>query len=225
MKTIKQDTWLPLFTGYYHSIFDCSERYIEYETDLSDKEIKDYYPKIFEADIPTDYFKENFYSYLDYRQAENGCSEYIADGLIGLDHSEIIVNVKYQKTVNPAYYNFSTDSINVEIEYNPKKLKAFIKENKEAFKEYIENKYTSYDGFSSSYSNDVHNWIDLVNKNELGEHELGSVLEFVFEVNYGEDNEGTYELYDISNCYEGYSNSMSFDTDGMIADYKLSIIK
>ena len=220
---MKQDTFLPLFTGYYHSIFDESERFIESEIDMSDSELKEHYSEIFEAGVTPEYFRDNFCNYINYKEAENGASEYIASALIDLDHSDIILGVEYQSTESPKYYNFSTDSINVEIDYDPKKLKEFIKDNLTYFEEYIKAKYTSRDGFISSYSNDPKDWIESIYNNDLGEHELGSVLEFVFQIHYGSDNEGSYALYEASNCYEGFMNSVEFDENGMIEAYKKSL--
>lgn len=219
-KTKKVDTWLPIFSGYYHSIFDQSEDYVYRELDMSDDEIRECYSEVFEAGVSMEFFRAEFSWYLDFRAAENACSEYIANGLVDLEHADIIENVVYQKTVNPKYYNFSTDSINVEIEYNTEKLKKYISENKEAFKEYIKGKYTSYDGFISSYTNEADQWIEDINNDDLCSHSLGSVLQFVIVNHYDNEYHAEVDLYEQSNCYEGYSNGMIFDSNGMIEAFK-----
>jgi hypothetical protein len=210
----KQATWLPIFTGYYHSIFDCADSYIEYELELNESEFKEYYESLDKAGVTHEYFKENFYDYLDYNKGYIGSSEYLCDGLMELFSNDIILDVKYEKLVSPKYYNFSNDSINCEIEYDEKKLLEYLNENKKELKEYIKNKYTSYDGFSSSYSNELSYWLDAEN---FGEHEIGSLLQFVL---IQENENAEYELFEKSNCFEGFSNAVIFDETKMINDFK-----
>ena len=219
-KTTTQDTYLPLFQGYYHTIFDESDRYVDMETEMDDSELKEHYSEVFDAGVTIDYFKENFSYHLNYAKGYEGSNEYITDALIELNHSDIILEVKYQKMVSPKYYNFSNDSINVSIKYDHQKLKKFISDNLNDFETYISGKYTSRDGFISSYSNDSNEWLESINSEDIGEHELGSLLEFVFQVNYGSDNEGAYALHEESNCSEGFMNSVEFDHKAMIKDYK-----
>lgn len=218
MKTKKQDTYLPIFSGYYHSIFDQSENFIEYELGMSDDELKEYYSEVFKAGVSIEFFRENFYDYLDFRKAEEGSNEYLCNGIIDLDHADIIESVTYQSMSSPRYYNFSTDSINCEIEYNHEKLKDFILHNYDQFKKYLERKYTSCDGFRSSYSNDIKEWLPDIIEGEIGDHELGSILDFIFEVNHGDDAQ--CDLYHASDCTEGYYNGIEFDAKKMIEDYK-----
>lgn len=213
MKLIKQDTWLPVFTGYYNSIFGGSDHFVEYETELDESEYQEHYSELFKAGVSYGFFKENFWNYCDFDEAFNTASEYICDGLLQLDHTGIIQDIKYQKTVSPKYYNFSTDSINCEIEYDAEKLKEYIKNNMEKYTEYIKRKYTSRDGFSSSYSNDINDWLDF---EDLGDHGLGSVLEFVFLNENVDQVDLCYEL----NLSEVFLNETKIDFKKMIADFK-----
>lgn len=52
------------------------------------------------------------------------------------------------KVVSPKYYNYSTDTYNIDIEFNKKELYKFIKENEKELNKHLE-KFASYDGFSS----------------------------------------------------------------------------
>lgn len=210
----KQKTWLPLFTGFYDSIFDPSDNYIEMETELREDEFKDYYEDLHKAGVTQEFFNENFYDYLDYNKGYEGAASYICDGLENLESADIIQEVTFEKVVSPKYYNFSTDSINCEIEYDDEKLIEYLTENKEAFKDYIESKYTSRDGFSSSYSNDLEYWLDAENH---GDHEVGSILQFVLE---NESEDAVMDLYYGCNCEEGFMDSVIFNQEKMISDFK-----
>lgn len=215
MKHIKkQETWLPIFTGFYNSIFDESDSYIEQETELSEKEFIEYYPELVEAGITKPYFKENLWKYVNFTAGHNGAANYIADSLMQLEHAGIIKAVEYQELKSPKYYNFSNDSINCLIEYDSKKLLKYLKDNLVAFTEYIENKYTSRDGFRSHYSNEVSDWLDI---SEWSDHEVGSLLHFVLE---NENTDPVMDLYEFSNSSEGFRNSVEVDFKEMINDFK-----
>lgn len=211
---MKQQTWLPLFTGFYHSIFDPSDNYIEMETELSEPEFKEYYNDLHLSGISQEYFNDNFYDYLDYTKGYIGVSEYICSALLAIDYTGIIQDVTYEKLCSPKYYNFSSDSINCEIEYDAEKLKLYLVKNKPELTLYVNEKYTSRDGFSSSYTNDVDYWL---NEDNHGEHEVGSLLQFVL---LNEDKDAVYTLCDESNILEGFMNNVSFDQNKMIKDFK-----
>lgn len=219
MKLIKTDTWLPLFNGYYYSFFDGTENLVEYESDLSKEEYQEYYKELHEAGVTHEYFQENLFELFDYSDCWDAMSEYICNGLLNMDSCDIIHDVTFQSTQSPKYYNFSTDSINCEIEYDENKLKEYIENNMSEFREYIESTYTSCDGFSSSYSNDVNDWLDY---SDLSGHELGSFLQFMF---INEDDDAVINLYYESNVMEAASNSVKHKTKEFIESYKESIKK
>lgn len=215
METIKtQETWLPLFTGFYNSIFDESDYYIESEVELTDSEFKEYYPMLIKEGITQEYFKEHFWEYLDFNKGWNGSAEYICEGLESLDSADIIKSVEYEKVVSPKFYNFSTDSINCKITFDEKLLSKYLSDNLDEFTKYIRERYTSYDGFISSYSSDVNEWLDV---GSWGEHQIGSLLQFVL-LNQSED--AVMDLYNESNANEGFFNGVEFDRTKMIRDFK-----
>ena len=212
MKT--QKTWLPIFSGFYNSIFDPSDSYIESETDLTKEEYQEYYENLCMAGVSQEFFNENFYDCLDYASGYKGASEYICNALIDLEHANIIQEIRYEKLVSPKFYNFSTDSIDCEITYDDEKMMQYLRDNKEAFDKYLTETYTSRDGFSSSYSNDIDIWM---NEENHGEHEVGSILEFIIRNEEGEDAE--MNLCCDSNCGEGFMNSVNFNENKMIGDF------
>ena len=69
----------------------------------------------------------------------------------------LVTKIIYNKLISPKYYNYSTDIIDVNIEFSQENIDniyKIIKENQNEFDTYIKDNYTSYDGFMSNYSND-----------------------------------------------------------------------
>ena len=211
LKTVA--TWLPVFNGYYNSVFDGSDSTIDYEIELDESEYQEHYEELFKAGVSHEFFMENLYNYIDFSDCYESASSNICDGLLNLDDTGIIKNVIFEKTVSPKYYNFSTDSINCKIQYDFKKLGKYVLNNFEKYTDYINEKYTSRDGFISSYSSDVNNWLNF---SDLSEHELGSILNFVF---FNEDQDAILNLYYESNISEAFLD-YKLDTENFINDFK-----
>jgi hypothetical protein len=172
-KKIKIEGYLPVFTGFYNTIFEPNEEmYIEdgYDYDDYDFDYKKYYEDMGEA-----------------------CSDAIEEQL-----EDFEIKINFQEVVSPKAYNFSNDSFNVEYTVTPKsiaKITSYLKANKEAFDKYLKDNYTSRSGFMSSYSNDADDWFeDLKNAKKL-EHIFGSILGFILQ-NEGYDQEKLY--YDVA---------------------------
>ena len=160
-KTI--ESFLPVFCGFYETIFSPSEENVIEE--------------------PFNFDNYDFY-YDDYRNeiaraCVNGISKQLAEyGIKGL-------KIEYQSIHSPKYYNFETDTIHVKYKLTLKciaSINIYLKENKEAFDKYIVRHYTSYDGFMSSWSNNSEVWHNeyLTDAKDL-RHCFGAVLEFIFE--------------------------------------------
>ncbi len=211
MKT--QNTWLPVFTGFYESIFDESDSYIESATQ-SESEYHEHYPEMVEAGVPFEFFQYNLWDCLNYKKGNQGVAEYLCDGITELESCGIIQSVQFQAVKSPRFYNFETDSIDCVITYDNDKLMKYLRDNKEALQKYIEDKYTSRSGFSSFYPNTLDYWMNEENHNE---HEVGSLLNFVL---FNEDDEAELTLLSASNCHEGFSNGVEFDGDRMIKLYQ-----
>ena len=217
MNKLKEETWLPIFPGFYESCFDGSDSIIEGETDLDESEYKERYRKLYKKGVSLEFFKKTFWDYTDFSKCYDEASEMICDGLIELNHNDIILGITYQKTVSPKEYNFTNDSIDCEIEVDVNKLNKYLKDHLKEFTKYIALTYTSYDGFSSSYSNDVNDWLNV---SEYGSHQLGSVLNFVIENNEGD--EVSLKLLDESNCEDAFYN-YKYDYEKCIEDFKKGV--
>jgi hypothetical protein len=155
MKTIK--TYLPVFSGFYNTIWESDETDFCYENDCTyDDLIVDY--KQYKFDVVQEVIK----------WVKDNC--------------EFITAIKFEKICSPKEYNFANDSVNVTITIKPKELKAYLKANKEALNTYLKQRYTSYDGFMSSYGNSFEAWHEETNNFvNLDNHYLGSLLDFYFE--------------------------------------------
>lgn len=199
------ESFLPVFPGFYNTIFEPNE------------------DMVIESPFTYDNYK---FFYDEYREkiakaCVNGISEALKEfGIKG-------VKIEYERIKSPREYNFDTDAIYVKYKLTVKAIQSinkYLKTNKEAFANYIKERYTSRDGFMSWYSNDINDWEGyLVDYGKL-KHCFGAVLEFIcrnenFTTNdlyntcegiylEGELNNGTGEINDhiIGYTNDNYKN-------------------
>ena len=166
---MKVQTYLPVFQGFYHSFYDwdIEQKEIEWVEYLND-----------EYDLNADEMHLDF----NYKGYYDDCAvcicEAVCEELIELG---LIKSYKYQSLVSPRFYNFSNDSINVELNFSAENkliISEYIKEHWNAFKEYLRDNYTSGSGFISNYSNDVSDWLKTSDSLEHS-HKSGSILNFI----------------------------------------------
>jgi len=159
-------TYLPVFTGFYGSYF------LE--------------PVIDEEDEGKE---------IDWSSYMKALSKAFCD-VVEYELSDFVSMIKFEELISPRFYNYTNDSINVEIDVYQTKVNEYIKKNIVQFAKYLKDNYTSCDGFISSYSTDVYDWLDW----SEDKHKTGSVLQFICE------NEGITEdcLYDCGVSYYEY---------------------
>lgn len=189
MKTIK--TYLPVFPGFYGTIF-------EYENEEFDIEN---YNEENNTDLNFDDFEFNYKDY--YNRVAKKCCEIIERELKHLFPS---VSVKFESLVSPREYNFTNDSINVEISIDNQDFETmltYLKTNKKEFKGYIKEMYSNCSGFISFYSTDYKVWLDeyLKEDNDKLTHCFGSVLNFILN-NEGFIDDDLYDNLDGENYIE-----------------------
>ena len=178
MNTIKTQSYLPIFTGFYGSFFEDYLNHLEemeYEY-LAENGIQDEQPEF-------DY--QTFYKDCSYEMMYKVC-ELLTD-------LDLIDNYYFVELQSPREYNFQNDKIIVDYvltDINVFKIKDYLFSNYDAFKRYINENYTSYDGFMSFHSNNADEWLALFSECVNDEHKLGSILNFILE------NEDTSE-YDL----------------------------
>jgi len=166
MRTIKSETWLPIFSGYHNTVWSPDETHLLWDSNID-----------FE-DIEVDY--ESYYKYTAID---------IVDA-VETALSPFVKSITFQKVTRPQYYNFHNDSIDVWVEYYPEQLQKYCAEFRAELQVYLEDKYTSRDGFISSFSNKVEAWEENTkfftdfSSESKGYHTLGAVLDFIL---YNED--------------------------------------
>jgi len=163
-------TFCPLFSGYYNSFF---------EPDNQENEIQDInYQRGEQGKKPINYNDAIF----DYKQYFEECSKEIVNFCEDKTNEILESDFKftYEETVSPREYNFTNDSINISINVTDSdvlKLYNYINANFELFKKYIIERYTSYDGFNSFYTNDANEFLTLNIYEDS--HILGTLLDFI----------------------------------------------
>lgn len=168
------ESHLPVFTGFYSTVFEPSE------------------DQVIEAPYKYDDYT---FDYDGYRtKTSKACVNAIESKL-----KEFGLNIKitYQSLYSPREYNFANDSINVKYKVeDPKAINKYILANFEAFSVYIKEHYTSRSGFMSFWSNDAETWLNeyMTNKKDLS-HCFGAILEFIFKNEGYSDN----DLYEDAN--------------------------
>ena len=183
-------TFLPVFNGFYNTLF---ENVID---NAVDDQIE-YYNEQNNTSLNYDDFNFN-YNLIKNEISKDAVSK-IEDKLneIGIDCSII-----YENLISPREYNFSNDSINIEINFKKfSQVIEILEQNYDSFSKYIKEHYTSSDGFISSFSSYASDWMEDLSENAENEtHKVGSVLDFILqEVEEYKPEDLYFEL-----CENGY---------------------
>jgi hypothetical protein len=171
MKTIK--TYLPLFSGFYGTIWESDESNFCSENDCTFDDL------IVNYDA---YNKDVVLGICDF--VESNC--------------EFITAITFENICSPRAYNFTNNSANVSIAIKKQEFKKYLNDNKEALDNYLIEHYTSRDGFWSSYGNSFEAWKEETNNfTNLDNHYLGSLLQFYFE----NEDITEYDAYEMNEVY------------------------
>jgi hypothetical protein len=159
---MKIETYCPLFPGFYNTFLEPNEENEVYSHNQEHG-----------TDLDYDDFE---WDYEDYRQR-------IASTFVECferNFQDIMpVEIKYQSISSPAYYNFSNDTVNIEVDLDFDRFMQIVNEQKDDIAEYILDNYTSRDGFNSFHSNNVDVWCDPEYILENKEHRLGALMEAI----------------------------------------------
>ena len=165
------ETFLPIFQGFYRTVFQYSNEDVEVEHFIDETG----------KDICSDDLNFDYKQY--YKEIAKECCDYFES-----EFSDFVHKCEFQELVSPKFYNFSNDSVNCLITPNVNAIKKYLEEYSDEFSEYLKEKFTSYNGFYSFYSNDIDNWdIDKALEHKT---QLGSILDFIA---FNEDE--NYDLY------------------------------
>ena len=168
---MKVQTFLPVFNGFYNTLF-------EYLIDNAVNNQIEYYNEQNSTELNYDDF--NF----DFITLQN---EICKDAVSKIEEklNEIGINCKiiYENLISPREYNFSNDSINIEINFKKfSQVIEILEQNYDSFAQYIKDHYTSCSGFISSYSSYASDWMeDLREDAENEAHKVGAVLDFILQ--------------------------------------------
>lgn len=170
--TEKYPVKLCFFSGFYNTIhdgvFDSEQEYVL-------------------EDFPTKTW-DDFNWKIDY---EGYCRKYV-----WVVNSETGLDLEFRNMWSPREYNFATDEIYCFLNAEDlNKISSAV--NSETLRKLIRRRFTSRDGFSSFYSNDLDEWNEKDVK-EWDEIELGTLLDaWLIDNNINDDdNDLDYQCYD-----------------------------
>lgn len=185
-------TYLPLFTGLYDSVY-CPSNFYDEEIveEINIKRAKQNLPPIRSWDIV--YNWKQFHEEIAIKITENVAQ--LLTQFFGFE-----VQIEYEELKSPKEYNFENDSINCTIIFNPFSLWRLISKYKKEIDEALANEYTSVDGFSSWYGNSFILWREDYNKNSLNlAHAVGSIMDILAHIIIPKDIRDEVEIveYDM----------------------------
>lgn len=199
----KFSTWLPDFPGFYESLYSFPDDDLEY-TLFND-------PKTIQDEIK-DFILDRVFNHIDYETYEQDvCKKYFDIwSEVAKENFPFIKSITYENLVSPKEYNFSTDSINIEIELDLPSLIAEFTKNRQAAADYIHEKYTSCSGFISHYENSLDDWLKTIK--EDSEHKIGAMLQYLSQncgISEFDSESMYYAVMDSNNIYAG--NYIDYD--------------
>jgi hypothetical protein len=182
----KVETWLPIFSGFYGTIWD-GEHDAEFALeDINQKrEENGLAPLSDDVEIEWDY--EGYYN-----AVAEGIAESVGDALV---EGGYIKGYEFQKLNSPREYNFANDSIHVAFTLDTKHkatITNYLKAHKDAFSTYLQ-RYQSGPGFISHHSPDVDMWMIDLDEVLAHQHKLGAVLDFILRNENAEMEGDIYE--------------------------------
>lgn len=172
-----------IFEGFYESgLFNSDSEYYLSENLESPHEIKDF--DKFMNTVGKRIANEVYYDYF--------CEEDTA-----------VTDLDFVGIDSPRFYNYSTDRIILDVEVDLKKLEDFcFKDNADDFNKYLEDNFTSYDGFHSFVKNNrLAFYLDYKNDESEKERCLNVMLEYYFIKRIKSCGEESFkvQMYEIAN--------------------------
>lgn len=171
-------TWLPVFPGFYGTIFD-DDSIVDSEIEYIEEQVK---PEELAACMIKNMYHSNAITmfYKEYQDSiAKQCVSIIWNNLRNLHYVE---NIEFEEISSPKFYNFINDSINVKVTFSPeniRNIKNLIDKNPEEWKKYLKENYSSYDGFMSHHSNRAESEEWNIETALADRHNAGAVLQFI----------------------------------------------
>lgn len=172
-----------IFEGFYESgLFNSDSEYHLSENLESAHEIKDF---------------DKFMNTVGKRIANEVYYDYFCE------EDSAVTDLDFVGIDSPRFYNYSTDRIILDVEVDLKKLEDYcFKDNADDFNKYLEDNFTSYDGFHSFVKNNRLGFY-LEYKNDESEKQkcLNVMLEYYFIKRITSEKEESFivQMYEIAN--------------------------
>lgn len=179
---IRYTNWsTKIFEGFYESgLYNSDSEYNLSEGLEQDVEIKDF--KSFTLTVANRIADEVYY-------------DFFVD--------EIVKDLDFVGIDSPQYYNYRTDRIILDVEVDLKKLEDYcFKDNAGDFNKYLEDNFTSYDGFHSFVKNNrLGFYLDYKNDESEKERCLNVMLEYYFtkRIEYYGEESFKVQMYEVAN--------------------------
>lgn len=175
---MRAKTFLPLFSGFYGSIWDDVDFYGEDE----------YYQ------LPESIYFEDMLDWDLYHEtiARKMC-DFVEEEL-----RPFVSEITFERIASPKYYNYENDAIYIDVEFDVETVENYLIANGNEFSEYLKERYTSHDGFVSFFSNSCKEWFGVWQDHT---HMVGAVLDFIL-VNEGVEEPMYFDDIHVSLFYK-----------------------
>ena len=159
-KEIKIKSYLPIFKGFYNTIF---EPCLDNDENFSEAQIESFDNTSYENDI-----------------AKELCKIFVKQLK---ENTGIEIAIEYEEVESPKEYNYRNDAIyctiSLDIDFI-NGLNSFLEIHKTGFTEYLKDHFTSCSGFSSYYFNTFEKWQEKTkNFTSFDSVEIASILEYI----------------------------------------------
>lgn len=168
---------LPFFCGFYESPLYNSDT-LYWETTEDEME---YWRERFDDETLTADDLD-----IDFPRFKEECAkEYMDVFFNNADCPDFIKSMEFSEIVSPPYYNFETDKLYVNVEFEEDwrdKVKSFMDENKKWLTERIKEEWSSRDGFCSFMDNTYDGWYEELQKDDADERYIGVMIGYIMEL-------------------------------------------
>lgn len=179
------ETFLPIFSGFYGSIWEDEN---------------------FEGEAERFGLNDNFqfWEYVNYGEYREALAKRFCS-IVEKELSDFVECIQYVGIDSPQYYNFTNDKIACIIRPKKEAVRKYIYEHKAEFETYLVDHFKSRDGFISFHPYTFDDWKEITKdfkdfSTDKGYIQLGSILNFICEVEKidGENDVLYYGSDDIS---------------------------
>ena len=165
---------LPFFCGFYESpLYNCDTLYWE----TTENEMEYWRDRFDDETLTADDLD------IDFPRFTEECAKAYMDVFFNnADCPGFIKSMEFSKIVSPSYYNFETDRLFVNVEFEEDwrdKVKTFMDENKEWLTERIKKDWSSRDGFFSFMDNTYEGWFDELQMDDADERYIGVMIGYI----------------------------------------------